>query len=637
MQVMDELRRLRLRLTVGCGVALAACSGGSAPEPGLAQNDTGTVIVALTDVEGDFTSYTVDVQSISLERADGERVEVLPQSTRVDFAQLTTLSELIGAATLEAGDIVGGHVRLDYSEAEIYVEAGGDIVAADVYDGDGTLLTSATPDSIVDVEIRLPDAERLSVRPGMTSLVSVDFDLAASHLVDTTTVPVTAVARPYLAAEVRPVDDKEVRVRGALVDVDVDAGTYDIRLRPWLHRSGNFGPFTVDTHDETEFEVDAVSYVGSAGLEALAEKPAGTLTVAFGTLDLESHRFTADVVHAGDSVPGGRFAAVMGNIVARNGDELVMKGVVAIRRDRRAHFHRTVIVEVGPGTSVTRIGDPDGVYDKDDLSVGQRAMILGEFANPSVDNSDRFGPDIALVLDATEGRARMLVTRLIGTVNEIMPGQIDIGLRAIDRLSVGLFDFSGTGISAMHDADPTDYEVATSTLNADAATALATLEPARPVAVLGFVTRYGEAPPDFAGRALIGPRDLPAVLGVGWGVDGTAAPFSVMGATSLVLDLGNPAIGVRHHILIGDRLIDLFDLPASPGIVESELPRIYGIWEPGHIELFKDFADFVDELALRLSETDRARSLSAYGRYSEGDNSLTANKVVVHMLPADSP
>jgi hypothetical protein len=132
--------------------------------------------------------------------------------------------------------------------------------------------------------------------------------------------------------------------------------------------------------------------------------------------------------------------------------------------------------------------------------------------------------------------------------------------------------------------------------------------------VLGFVAPFGAAPPDFRGRVLIGPRDLPATLGVGWGLRGTAAPLSALGADNLVIDLGNPDIGSRHHLLIGFELIDLFDLPASPLLVESELPRVYGIWAPGHIELFKDFADFVDEVALRLSNTDRARSIAAYGR-----------------------
>lgn len=637
MEARNKLGRLKRWLMLGGAALLAACSGGGAPAPGLAQSDTGTVILALTDVEGDFTSYAVDVLSISLERADGTQIEMLPQSTRIDFAQLTTLSELISSATMGVGDIVGGHVRIDYSDAEIYVEAGGDIVPTQVYGSGDTLLTTPTADSIVDVEIRLPDREHLIVTRNRTSLLSIDFDLTASHMVDTTMNPVKVVAQPYLIAEVRPVDHKEIRVRGSLVDVDVDAGTYDIRIRPWLHRTGDYGVFTVHTHDATEFEIDEMSYVGADGLKALADKPAGTLTVAFGTLSLSDRRFTADIVHAGDSIGGDRFAAVLGNIVARNGDQLVMKGAVAIRRDRRAHFHRTVIVEVGPDTKVTRIGDSGTDYDKDGLSVGQRTMVLGEFLNPAVDNSDRFGPDVALVLDATEGHARMLATRLLGTVNGVMPGQINLDLRAIDRLGIGMFDFSGTGVSAMLDADPSDYEVATSTLALDAFDALTTVEVTRPVRVIGFVAPFGEAPPDFMGRTLIGPRDLPAVLGVGWGIEGTASPFSVMGPTSLVIALDNPDIGLRHHMLIGDRLIDLYDLPASPGITESGLPRVYGIWEPGHVELFKDFADFVDELGLRLSEADRARSLSAYGRYSEGESSLTANKVVVHMLPAATP
>jgi hypothetical protein len=649
MNATGKFRPFGLLLLANCALWIAACSGGSSPlnlantgsgcspsDPTTAA-DCGSIIVALTDVEGDFTAYAVDVLSISLERADGTQIETLPRSVRVDFAQLTSLTELINATTVVPGDFVGGHIRLDYSDAEIYVEAGGEIVPAQVYDADGTLLTAVTPDSVVDVEIRLPNSDRLIVTGGRTALLSIDFDLTASHVVDTTTSPVSVVAQPYLVAEVEPVDEKEIRVRGTLVDVDVDAGTYDIRLRPWLHRAGDFGVFTVITNDTTTFEIDEIAYVGSDGLRALADQPQGTLTVAFGTLDLSDRSFTADIVHAGDSVGGDRYSAVVGNIVARNGDQLVIKGAVAIRRDRRAHFHRTVIVEIGPDTQVTRLGDPATDYDKDDLSVGQRTMVFGQFANPAVDNSDRFGPDIALVLDATEGRARMLVTSLLGTVNQVQTGQIDVQLRAIDRLSVGLFDFSGTGISPDFDADPMTYEIATSTLALDALATVNTLEVQRPVRALGFVAPFGEAPPDFEGRTLIGPRDLPAVLGVGWGIEGTAAPFSVMVSNSLVIDLDNDDIGVRHHMLIGDRLIDLFDLPASPSLIESGIPRVYGIWEPGHVELFKNFSDFVDELALRLGESDRARSLSAYGRYSDGENSLTANKVVVHMLPAASP
>lgn len=606
-------------------------AAGCDPADAATASECGNVIVALTDADGDFTSYTVDVLSISLERADGSRIEMLPSTVRADFAQLTELSELISAATVVPGSFVGGTIRIDYSDAEIYVEAGGDIVPADVYDEQGTLLTEATPASVVDLEIRLPDSERLVVTRGRTALLSIDFDLAVSHLVDTSTDPVSVIASPYLVAEVSPVDQKEIRVRGALVDVDVGAGTYAIRLRPWHHRLGDFGRLTVTTTATTEFEIDGEAYVGRPGLEALASAPSGTLTVAFGLLDLSDRSFTASLVNAGDSVGGERYSAVLGNVVSRNGDELVMKGAVAIRRDRRAHFHRTVIVELGPDTRVTKVGDPGRDYTRDDISVGQRVMVLGEFANPTVDNSDRFGPDIALVLDATRGHARMLVTRLYGSVNDIQPGKIELTLRAIDRLGAGMFDFRGTGLTPDADADPAHYEVRTDSLPLDA------LTPDGPVRVLGFVAPFGAAPPDFAGRTLVGPRDLPAALGVGWGLEGTAAPFSAMGPQSLVIDLANPDIGARHHILVGHEIIDLFDLPASPLLEQSPAPRVYGIWEPGHIELYKDFADFVDEIAIRIGESDRARSLSAYGRYARDDNSLAAHKIVVQMIPAAGP
>lgn len=620
------------------GLGAAACGGGSSgsarissdvggdacvPGTAAASSNCGSVYVALTDAEGDFTSYTVDVLSISLERASGARVETLPASTRIDFAQLTDLWELVSVATLAPGDIVGGRIRIDYGDAEIFVESDGDIVPAEIVGADGM------PLGIVDVDVQLAERDRLVVTRGRAAFLSIDFDLAASHTVDTSASPARVVAAPYLVAEIAPVDQKELRIRGALADVDVAAGTYDVRVRPWHDRFGDHGGLTVHTTDATEFEIDEMSYVGGAGLEALSAEPAGTLTVAFGTLDIASRTFTAAVVHAGGSLGGIRYSAVYGNIVSRTDGQLVLKGVVAVRRDRRAHFHRTVIVDVGPETGVSRIGSPGVMLDERDLSVGQRIAAFGELRNPEVDDSDPFGPDTGLLLDATNGRVRMLVTRLHGRVTGFVPGQVNMELRAIDRLGIEMFSFAGTGRDATLDADPSDYEIATGSLPLDA------IAVDRPARVLGFVTRFGEAPPDFEGRTIVGYRDIPAALGIGWTLSGTSAPFSSMGPDSLVLDLANPDIGLRHHMLLGPELVDLFDLPASPAIGPNPVRGLYGIWEPGHVELFGDFTEFVDELALRLGGTDRARSLSAYGHYDESGNVLTAGHISVHMLPAD--
>ena len=85
----------------------------------------------------DFVGYSVDVLSITLQRRGGATVEVLPAATRIDFAQLTELADLLAVATLASGDIVGGKIRLDYSNAEVFVQSGGQVVKAKVVGADG--------------------------------------------------------------------------------------------------------------------------------------------------------------------------------------------------------------------------------------------------------------------------------------------------------------------------------------------------------------------------------------------------------------------------------------------------------------------------------------------------------------------
>ncbi len=628
------LGRLQRLLSLLAAIAvLTACSssggGGSAgtttaacnPADPSTASECGELLVAVTDADGDFVSYAVDVLSVSLQRPNGASVEMLPAATRIDFAELTTLSELLSSALVAPGDIAGGSIRVDYSNAEIYVESAGGVVLAEAVDDAGT------PLGIVDLEIQLDNTERLVITRGRTALLSIDFDLAASHEVDLTVAPARITTRPYLSAEVRPLDEKELRVRGPLVDVDTAASTYDIRVRPWHRRDGDFGTLTVHTTATTEFEIGDEIFTGAPGLAALESLGPGALTVAFGTLDVSSREFTAQIVHAGDSVGGDRFSAVHGNVVARTGDTLTVKGALAVHRDRPAHYRRTVIVEIGDNTRVSKVGDAQASLDKGDISVGQRIVAFGQFTNPQVASNDPLGPDIALILDATQGRVRMLVTHLHGTVNSVVAGQLNMRLRGIDRLGIDLFNFSGTGVNPMSDADPLDYEIETGTLALDA------LEVDKSARVFGFVMPFGEAPPDFVGRTVVDHRDIPAALGIGWGLTGTATPFSSMNPTGLVLDMSNPEIGSRHHLLLGRELVDLFDLSGPATIAPAGTRGLYGIWEPGHIEQFADFADFHDELVNRLGAGANAQSLAAYGTFDENALTLSARKVFVHMTP----
>jgi hypothetical protein len=228
------------------------------------------------------------------------------------------------------------------------------------------------------------------------------------------------------------------------------------------------------------------------------------------------------------------------------------------------------------------------VLDATALSVGQNIVAFGAITEPSSETTPA-------TFDATHGRVRMLPTHLHGSVNGILPGQLNLNLRAIDRLGVGLFDFSGTGVTPAQDANPADYEVATATLPL---TGVAVGQPAK---VLGFVRAFGSAPADFEGRTVIDHRALPALLGIGWGPTGTKAPFLSMGPTGFVLDVDNPSIGERHVLIVGRQVIDLTTLATPPTIAPTTGRALYGISVAGDVRLFTSFTEFSDAVSAAIA------------------------------------
>lgn len=611
---------------------LGACGGGagtatSGPDP-LASCDPadtataaecGSVIVAFTDADGDFLNYTVDVVSLTLETANGRVVETLPRNTRINFTDYVDLTELVTVATVPPATYVAGTITLDYRDAEVFVAVGDGSKAAVVTDAAGAPLQEAA------LRIRLSNRDQLTVRRGLQSLLQLDFDLAASHVVDIEPTPATAVAEPFIVAEVTPVDEKETRVRGPLLDVDEAAGSYSVALRPFHHRNGDFGRMTVQTSDETEFEINGESFFGADGLQALAAAGRGTPTVAGGTLDVAERQFTAAIVLAGSSVPGAGRDAVVGNVIARDGDILTVRGATIIPHDRRAHFHDDVLVQVGPDTKVFKDGDRLADPGIEAISIGQRVTIRGSGPDAMPAATDANSPQI--LFDATAGAVRLHVTHLSGIVNTVVPGQVDIALQAIDRRRADIFDFTGTGASRDLDADPGNYEVATGNLP------LASVSAGKPIAVRGFPEAFGVAPPDFAGRTVIDFTDVRSALGIGWGTDGTTAPFLSMGADGLVLDNRNPAIDARHYIKQGPVLIDLTALESGTTLVPPDAGRtLYVIKTADSLRQYSEFTDFADDLAASLDGATRARSMFARGQYDADSNVFTAFKLGVYLL-----
>lgn len=614
-------------------LALAGCGGGGGSSASnstpSACSDCGTLLVGLTDADGDFVSYTVDVLSITLQRANGTVVETLPQTTRVDFAQLTNLSDLLSVATLAPGDFVKGTIRVDYTNADIEVQKGTDSVKASPVDANGHAL------GVTELEVRLDGRDHLVITKRRATFLALDFNLAASNTVDMTKTPPTVTVNTFITATVQPVQDKDLRVRGPLVSVDTAGKSYVVEVRPWQLASGNHGQMTVHTTDTTSFEIDGVASIGADGLKALDAKGAGTLTVAFGTLDTSTHDFTASTVLGGTSVNGEGLDAIQGNVVSRNGNTFTVKGAFAVRTDdHRFDFPRTVIVTVGSGTKVIKAGST-AALDTGAISVGQNVVAFGKLTEPTATPMDTSGgeatpptPPPPSTLDATAGRVRLQATEIRGSVGSVAAGQLVMQLRAIDRLGISMFDFTGTGHGT--DADPANYEVQTGTLPLSNITAGEFLK------VIGFVTPFGSAPPDFQGSTIVDPVDLPSVLGIGWGTTGTTAPFLSMNASGLVIDNKNASIGDRHFIQSGMNKIDILTLASGPTIAPTTGRGMYGIWEPGHIELFETFADFEAKLATRLGAGDAVTSMTAFGAYNAGTNTLTANGVSVFFGQVDA-
>ncbi len=617
--------------TLVASLMLAACGGGAGTtalndsnttadcdpaDPSTAGN-CGTVFVALTDADGDFVNYTIDVLSLELEMANGRIVETLPRTTRINFTDYVDLTELVTAATIPPGTYVSGTIRLDYTDAELFVEAGGESKEAVVYDTQGAELKQT------ELKIHLSNRDRLIVSRGRPALLQLDFDLAASHEVDIVPTPAEAVSEQFILAEVAPVDEKDIRVRGPLLDVSEADMTYTVALRPFHDRDGDFGRMVVQVTDETEFEVDEAVFSGVEGLRALDAAGQGTLTVAAGTLNVADRTFTADIVLAGSSVPGIDRDAVVGNVIKRDGNFLTVRGATIVPSDRRAHFHDDVVVEIGLETAVFRDGDRQGEFDIDDISIGQRVTIRG--SQGGVPTTDANAPQI--LFDATEGSVRMHLTHLSGIVNTAMTGQADITLHSIDRRRVEIFDFTGTGMSPDVDADPENYEIATGNLT------LASFAEGKPIVARGFPSAFGMAPPDFDGRTVIDFTDVRSALGVGWGADGTTAPFVSIGADGLILDNDNEAIDVRHYIKQGPVLIDLTDLPSDTTIVPESLGRkVFYIKSADSLRMYTDFGDFVEDLGNSLDGATAARSMHARGSYDAEANVFTARKIGVYLL-----
>ena len=577
-------------------------------------DEEGVVAIGLTDTPGDFLTYTVDVTSLTLTKADNTTdVQTLPQRTRVDFARFVDLTEFVTGATIPAGTYVSATLNLDYTNADIQVDDGtGTPVAvplANIRDSQNNPVTT------LPMTVKLDNARQLVIAPLASSLLDLDFNLAASNLVDMSNPasPVVTVT-PMLVADVNPDSPKPHRIRGPLDAVDMQAGRFTLILRPFNLLQGDHGRISFITNSNTTFEINQTTYQGTSGLTVLAQQPRLTATVALGTLDLVTRRFTATEVLAGSSVPFGTSDVVTGNVIARsNNNILTVQGAEIARSDGTLSFRNTVSVTIASGTKVVKQTAVGGTFDIGSISVGQRVTVFGTL-------------NMLGTMDASTGLVRLLVTQLNGTVNSVSGSTVAMTLARIDGRPIGPFIFSGTGTAPGTDAKPTSYQVATGALP------LTGITNGTPLKVRGFVQPFGQATAtdDFHAITLIDVTNAPATLVVGW-PSLEAAPFNSYPPGGLVVNLLNA--GSLHDIFRGGVDTPLSTAAADAPTVQAINPArgLFVIGENGTaqvytVQVYTRLSSYQAALRVELAAGRKARSFVATGgTYVDASKTLTSS------------
>lgn len=596
---------------------IAGCSSGGSSN--LNPADEGEIVISLTDATGDFATYTVDVLSLNLTKANGAEVAALPLSTRIDFAQYTEMTEFLTAATVPSGTYVAATMTLDYRNADIRVEneSGESVQVADIVDENGDPITT------LEVSVRLEDRNSLTIVRGVPAHLMLDFDLQASNQVnfDVPEAPVLTVD-PFLVADVDRTDPYKIhRIRGLLNEVNLNENTFSVILRPFYcaltDTHSLYGIRSVATDEDTVYHIDGDAYEGHEGLAALGNLGRWTPVAALGSLKFNPLRFEAWEVYAGTSVPGAGLDVVSGWVTERTGDTLVVKGASLIRSGSTFLFNDEVTVQVADTTLVSR-QISSSIYSKDDISIGQHITAFGTLTNVDPEN---------LEMDATAGMVRMMLTTIRGTVvsidQEAPNNQLTVDLQSIGKFRVGVFDFSGTGETPEYDADPGNYEIYTGTMD------LSAIAAETPVKLKGFPEPFGMAPPDFAAFALIDVADLEAFMRINW-VPATGTPFTDLSTDGLTVNL--EGTGWMHYMVRGNVVTDLYDLSTPPVIAADENGQgLYILKYDGVTEIHTIFENFVPSLQGLLEDGYAVRKINAAGQFDDATSVLTVDVVEIHL------
>ncbi len=602
----------------------------------------GTAWITLSDTTPDgYTSYTVNVDSVTLTGAAYGVITAIATPETVDFTKLDNINELYSAASIPNDTYTSASIILDYTSANVSVMVNGVPTLAKVVDTTGAAVTTQT------VTVTLDPKNPLIIVPTLSSSsaqrLAINFDLAASNVVNTATSPPTVTIQPFVTVSAGAPDTKPIRVRGPLINSDINIGTYTVYVRPFYDEVDVLGQLTMFNDANTVYLINGVYYTGTPGITALSLLSAGTtMTAAYttyqpsGTLNasVTAGKFNTTYVVAGSTLEDFYTQGLEGDVIARSGNTLTVRGATLFINDGQTFYINTpdAVVLLGPSTIVTADDNPTVTgLNYNSVSVGQHIIARGIYELPAsgVTTLDATGNS-----STNTGSVRLISTQLWGPLVSSATGSLTMNLQTINNWPVSNYNFTGNGTVA-----PASYVVSTGTLAPPAGDTAGS-----PLWVDGVTAPFGSAPPDFEAFAINPELSVPARLQVDWTSAGTITPFSALTSTGLTIDLSNPSLSAAV-IRIGSESIALSSLAATPQIVPpvpppppAGLPAVFQpVFAIGNlsgtdattITITNTFATFATQLPTAIVAATPAHHFVAAGVYNRGNNTFTASSIDV--------
>jgi len=598
--------------------------------------------VTLTDSPGDFTSYIVNVDSVTLTGNTYGVVTAVATPETVDFTKLNNIAELWSTASIPNDTYISATIVLDYTTANISVMDFGRPIKATVVDTTGAAVTTET------INVTFDTKHQLIITPTLSSSsaerLAINFDLAASNVVNLATSPPTVTVKPFMTMATSASDTKPVRVRGPMINSSAAIGTYTVEVRPFFDEVNSLGLLTLFNTATTVYQINGITSVGAAGITQLSQLSAGTTVAAAYCIyqptpslnpAVTAAKFMPTYVVAGSTLEDFYTQGLEGDVIARNGNTLTVRGSTLQLNDGESQYNNTdAVVLLGAATIVTAEDNTTlKGLDYKSISVGQHIIARGIYELPASG---------VVTLDATgststnTGSVRMQSTQLWGPLVSSATGTLTMNLQTINNWPVSIYNFAGNGASAVA---PANYEINTGTAALPAGTV-----DGDPVSIDGVTTAFGSAPPDFNAFTINNEVSVPAQLLVDWTSAGTITPFTTLTGTGLTIDLGDPHFSAGV-IRIGSESIALKSLAETPQIVPQAtpaatpgLPAVFlPLFTIGNLSAadtttiveFNAFSDFVAQLPKSILAATPALHFVATGTYNRAGNTFTASSIDV--------